>query len=73
MATKILKDVIEHAETWPEEDQAELIEFAHEIETRRSGVYILSADENVAIAKARSSEVVPDSEMEVFWRRFGVR
>jgi len=69
MATKILKDVIEHAETWPEEDQAELIDYAHEIEARRSGVYILSADENAAIAKARSSEPVPDGEMEVFWRR----
>ena len=31
---KILKEVIEHAETWPEEDQEELAEYAREIEAR---------------------------------------
>ena len=36
---KLLKEVIEHAETWPREDQEELAEYAREIEARRTGVY----------------------------------
>ena len=32
MMTKTLKDLLEHAETWPREDQDELAEFAREIQ-----------------------------------------
>ena len=38
MMTKTLKDVMEHAATWPREDQEELAEYAREIEARRTGV-----------------------------------
>ena len=43
--------MIEHAETWPREDQEELAEYAREIEARRTGVYIMSDDERVAVGK----------------------
>jgi len=48
---KILKEVIEHAETWPQEDQQELAEYAREIEARRTGIYTMSDDERVAVRK----------------------
>jgi predicted transcriptional regulator len=48
---RLLKEVIEHAETWPLEDQEELAEYAREIEARRSGVYTMSDQERVAVGK----------------------
>jgi predicted transcriptional regulator len=61
---RILKEVIEHAETWPLEDQEELAEHAREIEARRTGVYTMSDDERGAVrkglAEADRGEFVPD-------------
>ena len=61
---KLLKEVIEHAETWPVEDQQELAEYAREIEARRTGVYSMSDDERTAVqrglAEADREEFVPD-------------
>jgi hypothetical protein len=61
---RVLKEVIEHAETWPLEDQQELAEYAREIEARRTGVYTMSDDERVAVqkglAEADHGEFVPD-------------
>jgi len=48
---RILKEVIEHAETWPLEDQQELAEFAREIEARRTGIYTMSDQERAAVNK----------------------
>ena len=48
---RLLKEVIEHAETWPLEDQEELAEYAREIEARRTGVYAMSDQERVAVGK----------------------
>ena len=48
---RILQEVIEHAATWPQEDQEELAEYAREIEARRTGVYTMSDDERAAISK----------------------
>jgi hypothetical protein len=42
MVAKVLKDVIEQAETWPQQDQEELAEYAREIQARRTGVYIMA-------------------------------
>jgi hypothetical protein len=50
--TKQLKEVLERAETWPEEDQNELAEYVRDIEARRTGVYHASADELTAIDEA---------------------
>jgi hypothetical protein len=51
MVVKILKDVIEQAETWPQQDQEELAEYAQEIQARRTGVYIMSDEERAAVRR----------------------
>jgi hypothetical protein len=51
MMTKALKDVLQHAEAWPLEDQEELAACAREIEARRSGVYVMSDDERAAVRR----------------------
>jgi predicted transcriptional regulator len=64
MMIKTLKDAVRLAETWPEEDQQELAEYAREIEARRTGVYMMSDDERAAVrqglAEADRGEFVPD-------------
>lgn len=64
MIIKTLKDAVRLAETWPEEDQQELAEYAREIEARRTGVYMMSDDERAAVrqglAEADRGEFVPD-------------
>jgi predicted transcriptional regulator len=64
MMTKTLKDVLRHAETWPREEQEELVEYAREIEARRTGIYVMSDDERAAVrrglAEAHRGEFVPD-------------
>ena len=64
MTTKALKEVLEHAATWPVEDQNDLAEYAREIEARRTGVYTMSDDERAAVGRglteADRSEFVAD-------------
>ena len=61
---RILKEMLEHAESWPLEDQQELAEYAREIEARRTGIYTMSDDERAAVAmglaEADRGEFVPD-------------
>ncbi len=62
--TPKLKNLLERAETWPETDQEELADLAAEIESRRSGVYVLTGEEwdavQEGIAEADRGEFVPD-------------
>lgn len=64
MTTKALKEVLQHAATWPVEDQNDLAEYAREIEARRTGVYTMSDDERAAVgrglAEADRGEFVSD-------------
>jgi hypothetical protein len=64
MIAKVLKDAIEKAETWPQQDQEDLAEYAREIQARRTGVYIMSDDERAAVerglAQADRGEFVSD-------------
>jgi hypothetical protein len=64
MTTKTLKDLMEHAASWPREDQDELAEYGREIEARRTGIYTMSDDERISVAKgtaqADRGEFVPD-------------
>lgn len=64
MTTSALKDVLKRAETWPQEDQDELAEYAREIQARRTGVYVMTDDEREAVlkglAEADRDEFVPD-------------
>lgn len=73
---KALKEIIEHAETWPEEDQVALADYAREIEAQRTGMYVMSDDERAAVdegvAQARRGTFVPDDEMAAFWKKHGV-
>jgi len=62
--TPTTKRLLEQVESWPEEDQEELAEYAREIEARRTGVYRMSDDERSAVrrglAQADRGEFVPD-------------
>ena len=64
---RLLKEVIEHAQTWPLEDQEELAEYAREIEARRTGVYTMSDQERVAVgmglAEADRGQFVPEERV----------
>ena len=67
------KTLLEQVRTWPEEDQEELAQIAREIESRRTGVYRLSADERIAVRAgmeaASRGDFVSDDEMEEFYRQ----
>ena len=67
MTTKALKEVLEHAASWPVEDQNDLAEYAREIEARRTGVYTMSDDERAAVgrglAEADRGEFVADEKV----------
>jgi predicted transcriptional regulator len=68
--------VLEAVRSWPQEDQEELAELAREIEARRTGVYVMDAEERATLgrglAEAARGEFVPDEEMSAFWKRYGV-
>jgi predicted transcriptional regulator len=70
--TDDVKEILRRAESWPEEDQAELVNLARLIEARRSGVYRLSDDERAAVRKgveaARRGEFAADEEIERFYQ-----
>jgi hypothetical protein len=67
-----VKDILRQVESWPEEDQEELVNVARLIEARRTGIYRLSADERVAVRAgtdaARRGEFAPDEEIERFYQ-----
>jgi hypothetical protein len=72
MVPKNVKEVIERAETWPKEDQDELVEYAREIEARRTGVYVMTDDERAAIERARRSPLATEEDVQAFWKRHGI-
>jgi hypothetical protein len=70
------KKILEQVESWPREDQEELAEFAREIEARRSGVYVVDAEEEAAIreglAQLNRGDSMSEEDMKTFWKRCGV-
>ena len=76
MTKEQINAVLESVRSWPQQDQEELVELAREIEARRSGVYVMSDEERVAVQEgldqARRGEFVPDDEMNAFWKKYGV-
>ena len=60
--------VLEKVRSWPQEDQEELAEIARAIEAQRTGVYVMTDEERAAIAEARASELVPDKDVQAFWK-----
>jgi hypothetical protein len=72
MTANALKEILRRVDTWPQEDQMALAEFARELEARRTGIYRLSEDERAAIDQARQSEFVPDEQMDEYWKRHDI-
>jgi hypothetical protein len=64
------RKILEQAESWPEEDQEELAEYARWIEARRTGVYQLTPEEKAAIDEAEKSGIASDGEVEAAFRSF---
>jgi hypothetical protein len=64
------KKLLEQVESWPEEDQEELAEYAREIEARRNGVYHATSEELAAIDEAERSGIATEEEVEVAFRTF---
>jgi len=73
MTRKQIDSVLERVRSWPQEDQEELAELIREIEARRTGIYVLSAEERKAIAKARREPFVSDDDVEAFWKRHSIK
>jgi hypothetical protein len=66
-----LKDVLERAQTWPEEVQAELAEIALEMEAAmRGGVYRATPEELKAIDEADRGGVASDAEVAAAFASF---
>lgn len=67
------KDILRRVDTWPAEDQQELIEAAMEIEARRVGIYEPSDDERAAIesglADMREGRFATDEAIGAIFRR----
>jgi hypothetical protein len=68
---QITKDILSRIEGWPQEEQEELLEMVRAIESRRTGVYQLSEDEQAAIDAARRSTIASDEMVRAFWERYG--
>jgi hypothetical protein len=71
--TKPIDDVLDRVKSWPAEDQAALMSFADEIEALRSGKYVLSADEAVAVgeglARVDRGEFASEYDVARLWAR----
>jgi hypothetical protein len=76
MTAKELEDILRRVEAWPQEDQEALVEYAREVEARRTGIYRLTDEERVAVREgleqAKRGEFVSDAEMDTFWKSSGV-
>ena len=69
MTAKVLKEVLERAETWPEEVQEELAQIAHEIDAGlKGGTYRATSEELAGIDRglkaAREGRFASDEQVE---------
>ena len=66
-----LKDILERAQSWPEDAQNELAEIALEIEAGfRDGVYHAANDELQALDEADRSGIATPDEVEAAFKLF---
>jgi len=76
MTKEQINAALESLRSWPQEDQEELLEFGRIIEARRTGTYVMTDQERLAVreglAQADRGEFVSDEDMEAFWKRSGV-
>jgi hypothetical protein len=72
--TPTTKKLLEQVESWPQQDQEELSEYAREIEARRTGFYDATPDELAAIDEALGQvargETATKEEVEAAFARF---
>ena len=68
------RKLLEQVESWPQEDQEELAEYAREIEARRTGVYHATPEELEAIDEALGQvargELATKEEIEAAFAKF---
>ena len=64
------KQILQQVESWPEEDQEELAEYARSIQARRTGVYHATPEELAAIDDADRSGVASEDEVEAAFSTF---
>jgi len=64
------KELLEKVASWPQEDQDELVEYARDIEARRSGVYRATPEELNAIDDGDRSGVATEAEVKAAFRTF---
>jgi len=71
---KKLDTLLQRAETWPEEAQAELAQFMIETEVKHFGVYRLSDEERKAVREgleeARQGKFASDEEVKAVFDRY---
>jgi predicted transcriptional regulator len=74
--TQKLRELVEQAQSWPEEDQDELADYAREIQARRTGVYRVSDEEwaglQKGLAQADRGEFAPDEVVAEADQRHGI-
>jgi hypothetical protein len=74
MSLQTINDVLERAKDWSPEDQETLTEFAREIESHRTGVYTLNAEEleaiNRGIVQADKGDFVSAETLSTLKTRF---
>jgi hypothetical protein len=72
--TRTMRKLLERVESWPQEDQEGLVEYAREIEARRSGVYHAVPEELQAIDEALGQvargELATKVEIEAAFAKF---
>ncbi len=72
--TPTTKKLLEQVESWPQEDQEELVEYARDIEARRAGVYRATAEEleaiDEAIAELDRGEAASEAEVRAAFAKF---
>ena len=71
--TKKLKEILQRAETWPEEVQDEALETLLSIEQGHAGNYELTPEDRAALARSaedvRLGRFVPDEQAKEFFDR----
>lgn len=70
--TQLLSKMLERVKTWPAWRQDDAARMLKVLEQQGTEIYHLSDEERRSINEALASGIVPDEEMEKFWKRHGV-
>ena len=64
-----LSEILKRMKHWPAERQEDAARLLEAMEQSGTDVYDLSEDERRLVDEGLASSIVPDHEMEKFWRR----